>query len=115
LSSSISAATPTATAASDNSSSGTSHTVPIAIGVAVGVVLLGVVGVSYRRMRSRRRQRQHGWEEDLGGMSQPRDSTYGMYNQSDPFKSTLDQYHRAPDQPMYAEYQQPQQPYHHTY
>lgn len=88
---------------------------PIAIGVVVGVVCLAVVGVAYRRMRSRRQRRQHAWEDDFGGMSQPRDSTYGMYNQSDPFKSTLDQYHRAPDEPMYGEYHQPQQPYQHTY
>lgn len=81
----------------------------------VGVALLGAVGFAYRKMRSRRQQRQHAWEEDFGPMTQPRDSTYGMYDNSDPFKSTLDQYHRTPDQPMYGEYHQPQQNYQHTY
>lgn len=83
---------------------------PIAIGVSVGVVLLGVIAVAYRRVRARRQQRQTAWDDDFGGMSQQRDSTYGMYNNSDPFKSTLDQYHRSPDQPMYEDYQTPQTP-----
>jgi hypothetical protein len=65
-----------------------------------GVLVIALIGLAWRRWG--RRRTDYGWDEDdfFGTpppppqhMSQPQMNQYN-YNHHDPFKMTLDQYHR---------------------
>ncbi|KAI8584358.1 hypothetical protein K450DRAFT_219453 [Umbelopsis ramanniana AG] len=101
---SSSSALPTPTAQPQNSGSSmspsTTKIVIIVCSTVGGVLVLALIGMAWRRWG--RRRKDYGWDEDdfFGTpppppqhMPQPQMNQYN-YNHHDPFKMTLDQYHR---------------------
>ncbi|CAO3662602.1 unnamed protein product [Umbelopsis ramanniana] len=101
---SSSSVSPTPTAQPQNSGSSmspsTTKIVIIVCSTVGGVLVIALIGLAWRRWG--RRRTDYGWDEDdfFGTpppppqhMSQPQMNQYN-YNHHDPFKMTLDQYHR---------------------
>lgn len=75
----------------------TTRIVIIVVSTVGGVLVLGLIGFFWRKLGRRRKDAEAWGEDDFFGPPAPVQPQMQQYNYShhDPFKTTLDQYHRS--------------------